>query len=182
MDLDGSAFTREFNNLIKLKHPNIVRLVGFCSEDEKVIIECDGKPVTATDMHRALCFEYLQNGSLEKHLYGTILLCITCIFKDERSIFNVHSYFHEIFSLFFSCFTEEHQGFDWQQRYTIIKGLCMGLKYLHMELESPIQHLDLKPENILLDNNMLPKIADFGLSRLLGEENTKKTISPLGTL
>jgi len=146
MDLDGSAFTREFNNLIKLKHPNIVRLVGFCSEDEKVIIECDGKPVTATDMHRALCFEYLQNGSLEKHLY------------------------------------EEHQGFDWQQRYTIIKGLCMGLKYLHMELESPIQHLDLKPENILLDNNMLPKIADFGLSRLLGEENTKKTISPLGTL
>ena len=58
----------------------------------------------------------------------------------------------------------------------------MGLKYLHMELESPIQHLDLKPENILLDNNMLPKIADFGLSRLLGEENTKKTISPLGTL
>jgi len=91
-------------------------------------------------------------------------------------------YFHEMFSLFFSCFTEEHQGFDWQQRYTIIKGLCMGLKYLHMELESPIQHLDLKPENILLDNNMLPKIADFGLSRLLGEENTKKTISPLGTL
>jgi len=146
MDLDGNAFTREFNNLIKLKHPNIVRLIGFCSEDEKVIIECDGKPVTATDMHRALCFEYLQNGSLEKHLY------------------------------------EEHQGFDWQQRYTIIKGLCMGLKYLHMELESPIQHLDLKPENILLDNNMLPKIADFGLSRLLGEENTKKTISPLGTL
>jgi len=93
MDLDGSAFTREFNNLIKLKHPNIVRLVGFCSEDEKVIVECDGKPVTATDMHRALCFEYLQNGSLEKHLYGTILLCITCIFKDERSIFNVHSIF-----------------------------------------------------------------------------------------
>jgi serine/threonine protein kinase len=43
-------------------------------------------------------------------------------------------------------------------------------------------HFDLKPDNILLDEKMMPKIADFGLSRLLGEENTVMTKTPLGTM
>ena len=72
----------------------------------------------------------------------------------------------------------KHIGLDWSSRFKIIKGICEGLKYLH---GVGVTHLDLKPDNILLDEEMVPKIADFGLSRLVGEENTKMTLFPLGT-
>jgi len=78
--------------------------------------------------------------------------------------------------------SDEYSGHDWPTRYAIIKGICEGLNYLHEELKPPIYHLDLKPANILLDNNMLPKLADFGLSRLFGEEQTRITKSCIGTL
>uniref|UniRef100_A0A0E0MMH0 Protein kinase domain-containing protein n=1 Tax=Oryza punctata TaxID=4537 RepID=A0A0E0MMH0_ORYPU len=59
---------------------------------------------------------------------------------------------------------------QWQICYKIIKGICLGLHYLH---ERQIIHLDLKPDNVLLDDSMVPKIADFGLSRLLSEEKSR---------
>ena len=66
-----------------------------------------------------------------------------------------------------STLAEESSGYDWCTRYKIIKGICAGLNYLHVGQKKPMFHLDLKPANILLDKNMVPKIADFGLSRLL---------------
>jgi len=64
-------------------------------------------------------------------------------------------------------------GLEWQDRYKIIVGICQGLYYLHEGLDNtPIIHMDLKPSNILLDDRMEPKIADFGLSRRFGEEQS----------
>ncbi|KAM0876442.1 hypothetical protein ACQ4PT_036141 [Festuca glaucescens] len=70
---------------------------------------------------------------------------------------------------------DELCGLDWHKRYNIISGICYGLHYIHTEwqVNTPIIHLDLKPANILLGDNMQPKIADFGLSRLLGEQQTR---------
>ncbi|XP_066334987.1 uncharacterized protein [Miscanthus floridulus] len=76
--------------------------------------------------------------------------------------------------------SDECHGLDWHTRYNIIKGSCEGLKYLHMGLKNPIHHLDLKPDNILLDGNMVPKLADFGLSKIL--EQTRSTEHVHGTL
>nr|XP_051209203.1 probable serine/threonine-protein kinase PBL17 [Lolium perenne] len=78
---------------------------------------------------------------------------------------------------------DESNACNWHTRYGVIKGICEGLEYLHEKLKpDPMCHLDLKPANILLDENMSPKIADFGVSRLFLEEKTKKTNSGLGTL
>ncbi|XP_037425029.1 putative receptor-like protein kinase At4g00960 [Triticum dicoccoides] len=68
---------------------------------------------------------------------------------------------------------------DWATTYKIIKGTCEGLHYLHKGRGEGdyIYHLDLKPDNILLDKDMIPKIADFGLSRLFGESRTYETSS-----
>ncbi|KAF7070544.1 hypothetical protein CFC21_076054 [Triticum aestivum] len=63
-------------------------------------------------------------------------------------------------------------GLRWCTRYRIIRGICEGLHYLHHH-HQPIIHLDLKPQNILLDDNMVAKIADFGLSRRLSARQSR---------
>ena len=69
---------------------------------------------------------------------------------------------------------------EWGKCYKIIKGVCEGLHYLH---EERIVHLDLKPANILLDNDMVPKVTDFGISRCFGELQTHVVTSKLiGTM
>jgi hypothetical protein len=67
---DDKEFHKEFNNLKGLKHPNIVELVGFCNEwvEEPAVLE--GQQITAERLRTALCFEYVHNGSLNKHISG----------------------------------------------------------------------------------------------------------------
>ncbi|KAG0531635.1 hypothetical protein BDA96_04G039500 [Sorghum bicolor] len=68
------------------------------------------------------------------------------------------------------------QGPEWSIRYQLIKGICEGLHYLH---QNKILHLDLKPANVLIDHNMVPKIADFGLSRRFDENQSHAIASNL---
>ncbi|VAI53379.1 unnamed protein product [Triticum turgidum subsp. durum] len=77
--------------------------------------------------------------------------------------------------------SDESCGLDWNTRFKIIKGVCLGLDYLHNGSKDPIYHLDLKPANILLDKNMAPKIGDFGLSRLFPSTQTYITTKIIGT-
>ncbi|KAL8155624.1 cysteine-rich receptor-like protein kinase 2 [Apium graveolens] len=71
---------------------------------------------------------------------------------------------------------------NWQQRFDIIFGTARGLAYLHEQFHVRIIHRDIKPGNILLDDELQPKIADFGLVRLLPEDQTHLNTKFAGTL
>ncbi|TVU50044.1 hypothetical protein EJB05_01398, partial [Eragrostis curvula] len=137
--LEDDQFQKEVINVMGIKHENIAQLVGYCAETRWEAIKLKDGPVMAEVRKRLLCFEYLPNMSLDKHV------------SDESS------------------------GLDWIKRYEIIKGICSGLHFLHGERH--IVHLDLKPGNILMDDAMMPKIADFGLSRLLGAQKSRTVVS-----
>nr|CDM87045.1 unnamed protein product [Triticum aestivum] len=129
--INDRLFDREVKSLMKIiSHRNVVRFLGFCSNTHREAIKEAGSTelVMAQIRERLLCFEYISNGSLDKHI------------------------------------TDELRGLKWSIRYEIIKGICHGLHYLHEE--NNIIHMDLKPSNIMINDDMVPKITDFGLSRL----------------
>lgn len=64
---------------------------------------------------------------------------------------------------------------DWSRRLKIALGAARGLAYLHELADPPIIHRDIKSSNILLDERLNAKVADFGLSKLMGDGDIDKT-------
>ncbi|KAM3206141.1 hypothetical protein ACQJBY_061676 [Aegilops geniculata] len=122
-DINERSFIGDVKCLMKAKHKNVIRFLGYCADSEGRMVDCEGNFVMADVRQWLLCFEYLPRGSLSHYI------------------------------------TDPSSGFVWRTRYKIIEGICQGLNYLH---QNRILHLDLNPKNILMDDNMVPKIADFG--------------------
>ena len=79
--LDDKQFKNEVGNLFTVDHPNIVQFLGYCYETQSKLVKYNGEDVFGKHIHRALCFEYLQGGSLDKRLAGmTVHNLTTTIF------------------------------------------------------------------------------------------------------
>jgi serine/threonine protein kinase len=116
---NGEEFINEVASISRTSHVNIVTLLGFCYERTK----------------RALIYEFMPNGSLDKFIY------------DKGSLITNHH-------------------LDSKTMFQIAVGIARGLEYLHRGCNTRILHFDIKPHNILLDEDLLPKISDFGLAKL----------------
>ncbi|XP_058762516.1 probable LRR receptor-like serine/threonine-protein kinase At3g47570 [Vicia villosa] len=86
---------------------------------------------------KALVFEYMSNGSLEQWLHPGITN------------------------------TENQRMLNLDQRLNIIVGIASVLHYLHYECEKSVIHCDVKPSNVLLDDDMVARVSDFGIARLV---------------
>jgi len=71
---------------------------------------------------------------------------------------------------------------SWSARFQIALGAARGLLYLHEGCRDCIIHCYMKPENILLDEDLVPKVADFGMAKLVGRDFSRVLTTVRGTI
>ncbi|KAH0744078.1 hypothetical protein KY290_032071 [Solanum tuberosum] len=76
---------------------------------------------------------------------------------------------------------KQDRSLKWDIRKKIISDVAKGIAYLHEDCNNKIIHLDIKPQNILLDHNLNAKVSDFGLSKLVGKDESKIVTTMRGT-
>lgn len=78
-------------------------------------------------------------------------------------------------------FDKNASTLNWYRRLEIAVSVAQGLDYLHAFANPSVIHRDVKPSNVLLDENMIAKVSDFGISKANPEMDTHVSTRPAGT-
>jgi len=116
--------------------------------------------------------------SIMKSLKHPNIIPLIDLFEDNTFLYIVLELIHggELFERIV-----EHGNFGEQDAANILRQILSAVAYLH---KNDIAHRDLKPENVLVcgpDNNLQIVVADFGLSRILNEEENTKYLTYCGS-
>ncbi|KAL8265402.1 hypothetical protein R6Q59_023532 [Mikania micrantha] len=150
----GSTMTdqeaaRELEYLGRIKHQNLVPLTGYCLAGEQ----------------RIAIYDYMENGNLHNLLHDLPLGVQTTEdwssdtweidVNNNNGIQNVGS---------------EGLLTTWQFRHKVALGTARALAFLHHGCSPPIIHRDVKASSVYLDYNLEPRLSDFGLSKIFGND------------
>ncbi|KAK2981730.1 hypothetical protein RJ640_005982 [Escallonia rubra] len=127
-------------------------------------------PMLAKDTQKSREFDAeVQTLSSIRHVN---VVKLYCSITSEDSSLLVYEYLPNG-SLWDRLHTCRKMALDWDTRYEIAVGAAKGLEYLHHGCGQPVLHRDVKSSNILLDEYLKPRIADFGLAKIVPANVTK---------
>ena len=130
----------------------------------------DGREVAVKRMLLQACESSAENekeiSSLIETKESPFILSYHHVFQDETFMYLISDLCEETLNEHVQSQSVGHLKVNSRR---MIKQILIGLNFLH---DNGILHRDLKPSNVLVDNNGCIKSADFGLSRVLNQDET----------
>jgi hypothetical protein len=135
------SFQAECEALRRVRHRCLLKIITCCSS-----INHQGQDF------RALVFEFMANGSLDRWIHSDL--------EGQNG----------------------QGALSLSQRLDIAVDIVDALDYLHNGCQPSIIHCDVKPSNILLNQDMRARVGDFGIARVLDEATRKHPVNSSSTI